>query len=57
MPVIVNEFEVIEQPALQRAGNEAAPPPEGEPALRIEPPDLRPALRELEVQALRAWAH
>jgi len=56
MPVVINEFEVVERAPLQRAANEA-PAPESEAAQRLEPPDLQPALRALEIHAVRAWAH
>jgi hypothetical protein len=57
MPVVINEFEVVAEPA-------PAPRPKGgeteegsatTPAL--EPSAVSTALRALEVQALRVWAH
>jgi hypothetical protein len=57
MPVVINEFEVVEQAPLQRAPANDAPPAEGEAAQRIEPADLWQALWALEMRAARAWAH
>jgi len=57
MPVVINEFEVVEQAPLQRAAANEAPPAEGGAAQRIEPVDLWQALWALEIQAARAWAH
>jgi hypothetical protein len=57
MPVVINEFEVVERSPLQRAANEAPSSPEAEATERLEPLDLWPALRALETHAVRAWAH
>jgi hypothetical protein len=57
MPVVINEFEVVERSPLQRAANEAQSSPESEATQRLEPLDLWPALRALEAHAVRAWAH
>jgi len=57
MPVVINEFEVVERSPLQRAANEAPASPESEAGERLEPSDLLPTLRALEIHAVRAWAH
>jgi len=57
MPVVINEFEVVERAPLQRAANEAPSSPESEAAERLEASDLLPALRALDSHTLRAWAH
>jgi hypothetical protein len=56
MPVVINEFEAVEQ-APQRSPRDETPPPEGGAARQIEPLDLWPALCALEIHAVRAWAH
>jgi hypothetical protein len=57
MPVVINEFEVVAEtaPASRRSGGEA--PAEAPPSPEIEPCAVASAMRTLEVQALRAWAH
>ena len=57
MPVVINEFEVVERSPLQRAANEAPASPESEAGERLEPSDLLPTLRALDIHAVRAWAH
>lgn len=57
MPVVINEFEVVEQAPPQRAAANEAAPAEGEGSQQIEPADLWRALRALEMHATRAWAH
>lgn len=57
MPVVINEFEVVEQAPLQRAAGDQAPSAEGEAAQRLDPLDVWPALRALEMHAVRSWAH
>jgi hypothetical protein len=57
MPVVINEFEVVAEtaPAPRRGGAEASA--EAPPAPEVEPCAVASAMRTLEVQALRAWAH
>jgi hypothetical protein len=57
MPVVINEFEVMAdaRPAPPRGGGEA--PAETPPAPSLEPCAVAAALRTLDVQALRVWAH
>jgi len=57
MPVVINEFEVVEQAPLQRSPNDETPSAEGVAARQVEPLELWPALRALEIHAVRAWAH
>jgi hypothetical protein len=57
MPVVINEFEVVEQAPLARAPADETPRSEGEAAQGVEPADVWPALRALEIHAIRAWAH
>jgi hypothetical protein len=58
VPVVINDFEVLSEPqpearkAVSDAAN-AAPLP----AKTVEPRAICAALRVLEVQALRIWAH
>jgi hypothetical protein len=57
MAVVINEFEVVAdtRPAQQKGGSDAASQPT--PPVAIAPSAIAPALRALQVQALRAWAH
>ena len=57
MPVVINEFEVVEHSPVRRAQADEALPAEAEAAQRVEPADLWHALRALETRAARAWAH
>jgi len=57
MPVVINEFEVVEQAPLARASNDETPRTEGEGSQAVEPADLWQALRALEIHATRVWAH
>jgi len=57
MPVVINEFEVVEQAPRQLARSEETPAAEGQPARRADPLDVWPALRAIEIHAARAWAH
>jgi hypothetical protein len=57
MPVVINEFEVVERSPLQRAANETPSSPAGEASERLDPLELQPVLRSLEIHAVRAWAH
>ena len=56
MPVVINEFEAVAEPPRARSGDDAssAKPSDHE---EIEPSDVMPILRALELRALRAWAH
>jgi hypothetical protein len=58
MPVVINDFEVLSEP--QPEARKAAPDAAGEappPAQTLEPRAICAALRVLELQALRTWAH
>lgn len=57
MPVVINEFEVVERSPLQRAADAAPAANEAEAVQQLEPLDLWPALRALDTHAVRAWAH
>jgi hypothetical protein len=57
MPVVINEFEMVERTPLQRAANETPSEPASEATQRLEPLELQPALRALEIHAIRVWAH
>lgn len=54
MPVLINEFEAVAEPAGEaRAESSSAP----KPSRRIRPLDLRPPLRILAARAARIRAH
>lgn len=57
MPVVINEFEAVAEAPPQRGG--AAEPGEHKSGEHeeMEPKDVTPILRALELRALRAWAH
>lgn len=57
MPVVINEFEVVERAPQQLSRSEETPSAESEAARQVEPLDVWPALRALEIHAVRAWAH
>lgn len=57
MPVVINEFEVVEQAPQQISRSEEAPSAEGEAPRQLGPLDVWSALRAIEVHAVRAWAH
>lgn len=58
MPVVINDFEaVLEAPQPRNANETAAQNPSSPSTAGIEPKDLPPVLRVLEVRSLRAWAH
>lgn len=57
MPVVINEFEVVEQAPLQRAAANETPPAEGDVVQPLDPLDVWPVLRALEMHAVRSWAH
>ena len=59
MPVVINEFEVVaDQPDAHRgngAGTDKAP--DASAPATVDPRALTKALRTLDHQALRVWAH
>jgi hypothetical protein len=59
MPVVINEFEVVseDQRAARPAGGEAPATAETGSRAGLEPCAVASALRTLEAQALRVWAH
>ena len=58
MAVVINEFEVLNEPSpATRPEGSAAAPGNTAPAERIQPQDIVQALRSIEQQALRVWAH
>jgi hypothetical protein len=58
MAVVINEFELVaEAPPAPRRGPGGEPASESAPKPAIDPCALARALRALEVQALRVWAH
>ncbi|MGJ7900924.1 hypothetical protein [Lysobacter sp. 1R34A] len=58
MAVVINEFEVLAEPrpAARSDGNTGAKS-EGEPPEKLEPRDVHTALRQIDQQSLRVWAH
>lgn len=58
MAVVINEFEVLNEPspAARPEGGEPASA-NAAPAEAIKPQDFAQALRTIEQQALRVWAH
>jgi hypothetical protein len=58
MGVVINDFEVLHEPrpAAQREAREGTGDDGGKPT-KPEPAALAPVLRELQLRALRAWAH
>jgi len=56
MPVVINDFEVVDTPAGAPASGAAAPAQSAAPALPDEE-DLRRLLAELAEHALRVWSH
>ena len=57
MAVVINEFEVITEPAPRRAPAAPASPAASRPTEQPDPRDLAPLLQVLATQALRVWAH
>lgn len=56
--VVINEFEVLsESRGMQRAAEPAPGTGEGAAPAALEANDVSAALRQLESQALRVWAH
>ncbi len=56
MPVVINEFEVVDTPLGTPPASGAAATPSAPPALPEEE-DLRRLLAELSEHALRLWSH
>lgn len=57
MPVVINEFEVVEQAPQQVARADETPSAESEAARPVGPLDVWSALRAIEIHVVRAWAH
>ena len=57
MPVMINEFEVLEAPAGEPRTNDREPASQPPPSRPIDPCTLLPALRAIDTQKLRTWAH
>ncbi len=58
MGVVINEFEVLSDPGpVARQAADGAAAGEAQPPEPLEPQDVLLALRQLELQALRLWAH
>ena len=55
MPVVINEFEVVDTPPGTPAAAGAAPPPAQQPLADEE--DLRRLLAEIAEHTLRLWSH
>jgi hypothetical protein len=57
MPVVINEFEAVADAPQQRRGEGESGEKKSGSSDEMAPKDVMPILRELEVTALRAWAH
>ena len=57
MAVVINEFEVVSEPAAQQRRGGSDAPAEQPPKHHAEPHVIAPALHALSAQSLRAWAH
>jgi hypothetical protein len=57
MPVVINEFEVLETPGAEPRKTDREPASQASPSRPIEPCAILPALRAIETQQLRTWAH
>ena len=57
MAVVINEFEVVSEPQRAPRGGTSDAPGEAAPPEKIEPCAIAAALRALDTQALRTWAH
>lgn len=57
MAVVINEFEVLTQPAPPRTQATPGAATQHKPAEKPEPKDLASLLRAMQAEALRAWAH
>jgi len=55
MPVVINDFEVVDTPSGAPAAAGAAPPPAQQPLADEE--DLRRLLAEIAEHTLRLWSH
>jgi hypothetical protein len=55
MAVVINEFEVLEAPPAEP--RKAEPASQASPSRPIDPCAILPALRAIETQKLRTWAH
>lgn len=55
MPVVINEFEVLDTPQLQAQGGNAGAAPA--PSPQLDPEDLRKLLAQQAEAQLRRWAH
>jgi hypothetical protein len=56
MPVVINDFEVIDAPRGAAGASAAAPAPAATPPLPDEA-ELRRLLAEMSEQAVRIWSH
>ena len=57
MPVVINEFEVLEAPPAESRKTDHEPPSPASPPRPIDPGAIRPALGAIATQQLRTWAH
>ena len=57
MPVVINEFEAVAEAPQQRGGEAEPGEQKSGDHEEMEPKDVMPILRALELRALRAWAH
>ena len=57
MPVVSNEFEAVADAPQQRGGESEPGEKKSGDNEEMEPKDVTPILRALELRALRAWAH
>ena len=57
MAVVINEFEVLEAPPAEPRKMDREPASQAAPSRPIDPCAIRPALRAIETQTLRTWAH
>lgn len=57
MHVVINEFEAVAEDPRQGGGEDASGEKKSAANEELEPQDVTPILRALEMKALRAWAH
>ena len=57
MAVVINEFEVLDAPAAEPRKADREPASPAPPSRPIDPCAILPALRAIETQKLRSWAH
>ena len=57
MPVVINEFEAVTEAPRQGGGEDESGEKKSAANEELEPKDVTPILRALEMKALRAWAH